>query len=88
MLGLETAYEKERHDNLTNALERCERRITDETASLRLDIVAVREEVTAQGGRLRQELNDHQFELLKWAFAFWVGQTLATLTLIGVVLAR
>ena len=85
---LATAGQEERDDALNVAVARFERRLTDESAGLRLDIAGVRQEISAQGALLRREFSDQRFELLKWTFAFWVGQALATLTLIGVLLAR
>ena len=85
---LETASLQEQDHVLNAAVTRFERRLSDECSCLRFDMTAVRQEIAKQGALLRQEFSDQRFELLKWAFAFWVGQTLATILLIGVVLAR
>lgn len=76
--------------------DRFERRLVEETSKLRLEIAAVRQEVTvgfsdvrqetASGfAAVRQEMTGLRFELLKWAFVFWVGQFFAVAGLIGVL---
>ena len=76
--------------------DRFERRLVEETSKLRLEIMAVRQEMTTgfndvrqemTGGfaGLRQEMADLRFELLKWAFVFWVGQFFAVAGLIAVL---
>ena len=49
-------------------------------------LAAVRHEMTAGFAGLRQELADQRFELLKWAFLFWVGQFFAVAGVIAVVI--
>ena len=43
-------------------------------------------EIAQQGATLRQEMTVNQFQLLKWAFLFWVGQVVTVVGLIGVML--
>jgi hypothetical protein len=53
----------------------------------------LRQEIGAQGNELRQEIAalgsqmaSDRFDLLKWAFLFWIGQVVAIGTLIGVMM--
>ena len=53
----------------------------------------LRQEIAAQGSELRQEIGalgsqmaSDRFDLLKWAFLFWIGQVVAIGTLIGVMM--
>jgi hypothetical protein len=72
--------------------DRFERRLTDETTKVRVEMVQgfaalrqemamglseLRREMTAGFAALRQEIADTRFELLKWTFVFWVGQLFA-----------
>ena len=50
------------------ATESFERRLTDETAKLRLDMA------------------DMKFELIKWNFLFWIGQLAALTGILGFML--
>ena len=59
--------------------DRFERRLTEEISKLRV-------EMTQGFAALRQDLADRQFELLKWAFLFWVGQFFAVAGLVAVVI--
>jgi hypothetical protein len=54
---------------LNVAVERFERRLAEEIASLRVAVV--------------RELHDGRVEMLKWAFLFWVGQVAAVLGLLA-----
>src|SRR5262245_12448583 len=49
------------------AVERFERRLAEEIASLRVAVV--------------RELHDGRVEMLKWAFLFWIGQVAAVTAL-------
>ena len=61
------------------ATDRFERRLTEELASLRLDM--------HQGfGSLRQENAITRVELLKWSFLFWAGQLAAIAGLLAYML--
>jgi hypothetical protein len=72
--------------------DRFERRLTDETTRVRIEMVQgfaavrqelaeglsqVRQEMMAGFAALRQEIAYTRFELLKWTFVFWVGQLFA-----------
>lgn len=97
-----------REDVITACTERFERRLVEETSTLRVQIAQVessirqdmtrlgselRQEIAALGRQLRQEMGalgsqmaSDRFDLLKWAFLFWIGQVVAIGTLIGVML--
>ena len=61
---------------LNIAAERFERRLTAEIFWLRV-------EMHAGFTAIRQELSDQRVELLKWSFAFWIGQLAAMTALLA-----
>jgi hypothetical protein len=63
---------------MTQCGERFERRLVEEMSALRL-------EMTQWRGEMR-DTADGRFELLKWAFAFWVGQLIGIAGLMGMLL--
>jgi len=86
-----------KEDVITACTERFERRLVEETSTLRVQIAqvesSIRQDMTRLGSELRQEiaaLGSHmireRFDLLKWAVFFWIGQVAAIGTLIGVML--
>ena len=108
-----------REDVITACTERFERRLVEETSSLRVQIAqtesSIRQDMTRLGSELRQEIGalrselredmtclgsdlrqemgalgtqmaSDRFDLLKWAFLFWIGQVVAIGTLIGVMM--
>ena len=74
----------------TTAVERFERRLSDELGTLREEMrsgdAALRVEVAAGFAAVRVEMGDLKFDLLKWSFAFWIGQVLALTAIIGAML--
>jgi len=56
---------------LSIAAERFERRLAEEIARLRVDLM---QEMHAGFAVLRKEIADQRVELLKWSLLFWVGQ--------------
>ena len=70
--------------------DRFERRLTEEISKLRVEMTqgfaALRQETTAGFAAVRQDLADQRFELLKWAFLFWVGQFFAVAGLVAVLI--
>jgi hypothetical protein len=92
--------------------DRFERRLTEETSKVRVEMAALRsdlrqemaalrgdlrQEMAALRGDLRQEMTegfaslrqalaDQRFEILKWAFLFWVGQFFAVAGLVAVLI--
>ena len=62
-------------------------------ASLRQEIGSVRQDlgqeiagVRQEMGALRQEMSENRFELLKWAFLFWVCQFFAVASVVAVLI--
>src|SRR5688572_19543384 len=83
------------------APERFERRLTEEISGvrvsmaqsesgLRVEIARLREELRADiravDASLRQAMADLRFDLLKWSFAFWIGQVIAVAGIMGLML--
>lgn len=60
------------------------------TAGLRQEMAAstaaLRQEMAAGTASLRQEMSDQKFDILKWAFLFWVGQFFAVASLMAVLI--
>ncbi len=60
------------------------------TAALRQEIAgttaALRQEIAGNAGALRQEMADQRFEILKWAFLFWIGQFFAVAGLMTILI--
>ena len=86
-----------REDVITACTERFERRLVQEVSTLRVQIAhvesSIRQDMTRLGADLRQEIAGvssrmalDRFELLKWAFLFWIGQVVAIGTLFGVMI--
>jgi hypothetical protein len=85
------------------AVERFERRLVEEIAGVRVEMARsearLREVIAGQGATLRvemaqlaaairQEMALNRLEVLKWAFVFWVGQVIAVVGLVGVMLRQ
>lgn len=77
--------------------ERLERRLVEETSKLRVELAGVEVRLTdriAQSeGTLRTEIGGLEVrmekrmgDLLKWTFAFWVGQVIAMTAIMGALL--
>jgi hypothetical protein len=70
--------------------DRFERRLTEETSALRVDMArefaALRQEMAQGFAAVRQDMAHGQVELLKWAFLFWVGQLFAVASVMALVL--
>jgi hypothetical protein len=76
---------------MTQCGDRFERRLIEETSKLRLETTQLRGEMREGFADLRRDMADlragissDRFDLLKWAFAFWVGQLAA---IAGIVFA-
>jgi hypothetical protein len=86
----ETARQEWTVDVTTAAVERFERRLTEEGAELRIAIAqseaCLRKEIGDLGTSFRKDVSDLRVELLKWSFAFWIGQVIATASIAGVVI--
>jgi hypothetical protein len=71
---------------MTQCGERFERRLVEETSALRLETTQLRGEMREGFADLRRDMADGRFELLKWAFAFWVGQLVGIAGIVGMLL--
>jgi hypothetical protein len=78
---------------MTQCGERFERRLIEETSKLRLETTQWRGEMREGFADLRRDMSElraglssDRFELLKWAFAFWVGQLAAVSAIVGLLL--
>jgi hypothetical protein len=81
------AHQREtRETTMTQCAERFERRLVEETSALRLEMTQWRGEARQGFAELRRDMADGRFELLKWAFAFWVGQLVGIAGLVGMLL--
>jgi hypothetical protein len=74
----DTVHAEWRTEVTTAAVERFERRLTEEMSSMRVSLAQ-------SEGTLRVEMRDLRVELLKWSFAFWIGQVIATAGIMGVM---
>ncbi len=80
---------------LLEETSKLEAKISDvrlEVAGLRSDMREgfgdVRTEVRTEIGAIRADMARDRFELLKWAFAFWIGQFFATAALFTALARR
>jgi len=64
---------------LDKSAERFERRLVEEASKIRVDMADLRRDLSDQIAASR-------FELVKWNFAFWVGQLVAIVGILGVML--
>jgi hypothetical protein len=81
---LQDVLHAQRHESteavMSQCAERFERRLVEEVSTLRVEM--------SQGfAGIRQEIADGRFDLLKWSFAFWVGQLVAVAGIVGVLTA-
>lgn len=58
----------------------------DMGASLRQEIQALGVSLRQEDASVRQDITNQRFEILKWAFLFWVGQFFAVASLIAVLI--
>lgn len=68
---------------LSIAAERFERRLAEEIAGLRVDLMR---EMHTGFASIRQEMADQRVELLKWSLLFWVGQFAAVTAVLSFLL--
>lgn len=47
---------------------------------------SIREELARMGGSMGQEIATGRVELFKWCFLFWIGQVVATTTMVGIMI--
>lgn len=70
---------------LSLAAERYERRLAEEISGMRLDL---KQEMHDGFAAVGKEVSELRAELLKWSFAFWIGQFAATIAVLGLMLRR
>jgi hypothetical protein len=77
---LETQKREATEAVMNHCAERFERRLVEEVSRLRVEM--------AQGfSGIRQEMAAGRFELLKWSFAFWIGQLVAVAGIVGMLIS-
>ena len=90
-----------REDVITACTERFDRRLAEEVSGLRVQIAqtesSIRQDMARMGAELREaiaglrvdlldRMSTDRFDLLKWAFLFWIGQVAAIATVVGVMM--
>ena len=68
---------------LSIAAERFEGRLTGEISGLRVDL---KQEMHDGFMAVTRQMSEQRSELLKWSFAFWIGQFAATIALLAFLL--
>lgn len=68
---------------LSVATERFERRLTQEIAGLRVELMR---ELHAGLAAVRQEIAAVRVELIRWSFVFWIGQIAAMIGVLAFML--
>lgn len=82
---------------MTQCADRFERRLVEEMSKLRVDVAQmggethvdmaqVRGEMREGFAAVRGEMATNRFELLRWAFVFWVGQVIGVAGVVGLLL--
>ena len=83
-------FEEERQARTEAIVQQCtdrfERRLVEEGSKLRTEFGELRSDVRLEIAGLRTEIATNRFELLKWAFLFWVGQFISVVGFIGLML--
>ena len=86
--ALMAAQREWKEDVLTTATDRYQRRLVDECATLRVEMAGFRTDLGSQVKEMevllrqdmmvvRQEMAGSRTGILRWAFAFWIGQVVA-----------
>lgn len=87
--ALMAAQKEWKEDVLTTVTDRFERRLVDECAKLRIEMAGLRGDLVAQvkGSEttLSQAMAATRTEILRWSFAFWIGQVVA---IVGLFLSK
>ena len=93
---LETQQRTSTEAVMSHCANRFERRLVEETSKLRVDMAQMRGEMREgfadvrgemrQGfADVRRDIATSRFELLRWSFAFWVGQLAAVAAIVGLL---
>ena len=72
-------------DVIVIVTERFERRLTEESSQLRIEMATGFGEVRTQIAQLRAEMIDRNADLLKWGLVFGVTQTAAIAAIVAVL---
>jgi len=64
---------------IERAAERFERRLVEETSKIRVDMASMRSDLSGQ-------IAAGRFDLIKWSFAFWLGQLVALAGILSMML--
>ena len=87
---LDRSHQEAREDVIIASTERFERRLVEETSGLRIQInrleATLRQEIADLGASLRAEIASGRVEFIKWSFLFWIGQVLAMIGILGIML--
>ena len=73
-------------DVLETAADRFERRLNEESAALRLEMGNMCADLKNDIWQLRSDMAHRHRSLIKWMFAFWIGQLGFTVAIVGVIL--
>lgn len=73
------------NDVIVIVTERFERRLTEESSELRVEMARGFGEVRTQIAQLRAEMIDRNADLLKWGLVFGVSQTAAIAGIVAVL---
>jgi hypothetical protein len=71
---------------MTHCQDRFERRLVEEMSKVRVDLAQLRGETQEGFANTRAEIATSRFELLRWAFGFWVAQLVGVAGIVGVLL--
>jgi hypothetical protein len=71
---------------MSQSTERFERRLVEETSKLRLEMHDGFAGLRLEIGALRQDMAAQKFDLLKWSFLFWIGQSLTVAGIVATML--
>ena len=92
--GLLQLFGDQRKEWLTDVTavtgDRFERRLAEEMAKMRVEMAqgfgGLRQEMTEGFSALRLEMANQRFDILRWAFLFWVGQFFAVASLMAILI--
>jgi len=73
-------------DVLETAADRFERRLTEESAGLRLEMAGLRADLKSEIWLLKSDMARQHTSVIRWMFAFWIGQLGFTVAVVGVIL--
>ncbi|MBF0556686.1 MAG: hypothetical protein HQK96_19390 [Nitrospirae bacterium] len=70
------------------AEERFERRLSEVSGTLRLEMETLRLELRVEMEKLRADVSNIKAEIIKWMFLFWIGQTAAMIAIIKFLVVK